>query len=139
MAFLYLLARLSFALVHLLVRWRVARLEKRYVRLAADADALLRKSCVRAGNSNSKAPDPFLAARQQHELALLATKRDRVEERYLSGQKFSERFGGFRRGLAGYRGRLVPYLFGLLDVSAVALALNHFEVSVSQVRSLVGM
>src|SRR3954469_13850265 len=103
MFFLYLLARVFLASVHLLVRWRVARLEKRYARLAADADKLLKQSCVRGGNSNR--PDPFLAAKQQHELALVALKRDRVENRYVSRQKFSERFGSFRRGVAGYRGR----------------------------------
>jgi hypothetical protein len=137
MVVLYLLARSLFALVHLLVRWRVARLEKRYARLAADADKLLKQSCVRAGNSNR--PDPFLAAKQQHELALVALKRDRVENRYVSRQKFSERFGAFRRGVAGYRGRALPYLFGLVDVTAAVLVLNQFEVGVSQVRSLVGM
>ena len=63
MVVLYLFARSLFAFVHLLVRWRVARLEKRYAHLAADADKLLKQSCVRAGNSNR--PDPFLAAKQQ--------------------------------------------------------------------------
>jgi hypothetical protein len=137
MFFLYLLVRVFLAFVHLLLRWRVGRLEKRYVRLAADADSLLQKSCVRAGNSNR--PDPFLAAKQQHELALLALKRDRVEDRYVKGQKFSERFASFRRGLAGFRGRAVPYLFGLVDVTAAVLVLDRMEVGVSQVRSLLGM
>jgi hypothetical protein len=137
MVVLYLLARLFFAFVHLLVRWRVSRLEKRYARLAAEADKLLKQSCVRAGNSNR--PDPFLAAKQQHELALVALKRDRVEGRFVSRQKFSERFGAFRRGLAGYRGRVVPYLFGLVDVTAAVLVLNQFDVGVSQVRSMIGM
>ena len=137
MVVLYLFARLFLGFFHLLVKGRVARLEKRYVRSAAEADALLKASAQRGGNSNR--PDPFVAARTQYDLALLAKKRDRVEARYLSWQKFSERFGSLRRRLAGFRGRLLPYLFGLVDVTAVVLALGQYRVDLTEVRSMMGL
>ena len=136
MVVLYLFARLVLGVVHLLVRWRVARLERRFIRLAGEADALLKTSMQRGGTNRS---DPFVAARNQYDLALLAKKRDRVEERYLSWQKFSERFGAFRRGVAGYRGRWLPYVFGLVDLSAIVLTLSHFGIDVMEMRSLMGL
>ena len=135
MIVLYLFARLFLAFVHLLARWRVARLEKRFVRLAAEADSLLKGSSLRAGNNR---PDPFLVAKQQHVLALKALKRDRVEDRYVSCQKTSERFAAWRRGLAGFRGRILPYLFGLVDVTTTVLVLSQFQVTLTEVRALVG-
>src|SRR4051794_40243137 len=137
MVVLYLFARLFLGLFHLLVKGRVARLEKRYVRLAAEADTLLKASGQRGGNT--KVADPFANAKTQLDLALVAKKRDGVEARYLSWQKFSERVGSARRGLAGYRGRLLPYVFGLVDVTAVVLVLNQLAVGVAEVRSLVGL
>lgn len=136
MVVLYLFARTFLAFVHLLVKWRVWRLEKRFVRIAAEADALLASNAKRGGTNRA---DPFVVAKLQYDLALLAKKRDGVEERYLSWQKSSERFGALRRRVAGYRGRLLPYFFGLVDVTAVVLALNQYGIDVTQMRSMMGM
>jgi hypothetical protein len=136
MVVLYLFARLLLGGFHLLLRWRVRRLEKRYVRFAADADALLAGAAKRGGTNRH---DPFVNAKLQYDLALLAKKRDRVEDRYLSWQKFSERFGSLRGRVAGYRGRLLPYLFGLVDVTAVVLVLGRLGGGVEDVRALIGM
>jgi hypothetical protein len=136
MIVLYYLARLLLSVLHLLVRYRTARLEKRYVRLAAEADTLLKASQTRGGTNK---PDPCNHAKQQYALAQVALKRDRVENRFTSWQKFSERFGTVRRGLASYRGRLLPYVFGLVDVATVAVVLSHFEIGVTEVRSMIGI
>src|SRR5262249_54760491 len=66
MVVLYLFARVLLGFLHLLVKWRVSRLEKRYVRLAAEADALLAGASKRGGTNRS---DPFAAARHQLDLA----------------------------------------------------------------------
>src|SRR5262249_38704273 len=78
MVVLYLFARLLLGGFHLLVRWGARRLEKRYVRFAAAADALLAGAAKRGGTNR---PDPFVNAKLQYDLALVAKKRDRVEER----------------------------------------------------------
>ena len=102
MVVLYLALLLVLALVQVVLRWRVARLEKRYARVAAEADGLLKQVSLRPGNSSR--PDPLVTARQQFDLAVMAVRRDRVEERYSSWQSFAERFAAFRgpaRGLPG--------------------------------------
>src|SRR4051794_30384471 len=136
MLLLYVLVLSLLALLQVLVRWRVARLERRYARVAADADALLKASAVRPGNGRS---DPLLCARQQYELACLAVKRERVEHRYTSWQSFSERFAAFRGRLAGYRGKVVPYVFGALDVAFVLVILDQAGLGVEQVRAWLGV
>jgi len=136
MIVLYLFARIFLALAHALVRFRVSRLEKRYVRTAAAADALLKTSATKSGNNR---PDPYVTAKQQYELARLALKRDQVEARYTGWQSFSERFGKMRAGLAGYRGVVVPYLFGLVDVGVVVGLMNHYALRVNEVRAMLGL
>ena len=78
MLVVYLFLLLALAFVHGLVRLRVRRLERRFSAVAAEADALLKKSSYRSGNSR---PDPYQSAKQQFELARLALKRDRIEDR----------------------------------------------------------
>lgn len=123
MIFLYALLLVLLAGTHFLLSRRVSSLEKRYSRVAREADELLRKSSYRDGNSNR--PDPYVAARRQLDLALLAQKRDRLENRYVSAQKMRERVGQLRARLKAWKGRTLPYTFGALDV-ACALALADY-------------
>jgi len=136
MAVLYLCARLSLALLHLLVRVRVARLERRFVRVAAEADALIKASRTRGGTNQT---DPSAHAKQQYELARLALKRDRVEQRYTTWQARSERFAALRRRVVGYRGRLLPYVFGPVDVAGLMLLMHRLEFGVTEFRSMIGL
>ena len=76
---------------------------------------------VMIGSGNGSRFDPLVTARQQFALAVVATKRDRVEERYSAWQSFAERFAQFRRRLAGFRGKAVPYVGGVLDVAFVVV------------------
>jgi hypothetical protein len=136
MLVVYLYLLISLALLHWLVRLRVRRLERRYSTVAAQADTLLKQGSVRAGNGRS---DPYQVAKQQFELARLAMKRDRLEDRYSSWQSFSERFGRLRGRLSGYRGRVLPYLVGVLDVAGIVVALNHVGIGVSELRTMLGI
>jgi hypothetical protein len=137
MSVFYVSLLVALALVQLLLRLRVNRLEKRYVRVATEAHALLNKNGTRRGNSNQT--DPLTAARVQYELAQLGLKRDRAEARYLAGQALAEKFGRYRAGLAGYKGKLLPYAVGVLDVAGAMLVLNRYGVGVEQVKALLGM
>jgi hypothetical protein len=132
----YLLVLVVLALLHCLVRRRVARLERRFTAVAAEADALVKQTAFRGGNCSRA--DPYQVAKQQLALAHLAIKRDRVEERYTAWQGFSERFGYFRRRLSGYRGKVLPYLFGGLDVAAGLVVMDHFGV-VADLRAMLGV
>jgi hypothetical protein len=133
MIVLYVSLLIALAVTHLLVRRRVARLERQYTRVAAEADTLLKQTGHRGGNHNR--PDPFVAAKQQLDLARLAIRRDRVEARYAAWQSFSERFGGLRKRLGGYQGKLLPYLVGAFDVAGVALTLNWVGVGLADIHT----
>ena len=136
MVVLYLALLLVLGLVQLLLRWRVSSLEKRYARVATEADTLLKQVAMRPGNSNRV--DPLVSARQQFDLAVVATKRAEVEDRYSAWQSFTERFAQFRRRLAGFQGRVMPYLGGVLDVVFVVVLLDWLGVGVTEVKSLLG-
>lgn len=137
MLLLYLVLLLELALVQFVLRRRVARLEGRYARVAAEADALVKQSQTRGGNTNR--PDPLAGARLQYQLAQLAMKRDRIEARYASWQAFSERFAAFRSRLARFKGRLVPYLFGVLDVTGALVALQQIGLDAGRLTALIGL
>jgi hypothetical protein len=136
MLLFYVSLLILFALVQVVLRWRVARLERRYIAVTAQADDLLKTSAVRGGNNRS---DPFVAVRQQYELAQLAMKRERVESRYASWQLLSDRFAKFRAALSGYKGKLVPYLVGVLDIVAILVLLDQLGIGVEQVKALLGL
>ena len=133
MIVVYLSLLLVFGVVGWLMRRRVARLERRFCKAAGDADAYLKQTTTRGGNNRH---DPFVTARQQFELARLAMQRDRIEARYSRWQRVSERFGRLTAWLRGYRGKVLPYLFGVADVALIAFALTHFGLTADDVKAL---
>ena len=120
---LYSLLLILLVGTHFLLRRRVAALEKKYARVAKEADELLRQPIYREGNSNRL--DPFLTAKRQYRLGLLAQKRDQVEARYTAWQGRSERLGKLRAKLRGWKGKKLPYTLGVLDATG-ALALIDY-------------
>ena len=125
MIFLYTLVLLLLGSAYFLCKRRVASLEKKYTRVAKEADALVRQPSYREGNSGRLAADPYSLAKRQYQLGLLAQKRDRLEGRYSSWQDFTERFGKFLGRVRNWKGRKLPYTFGVLDVAG-ALALMDY-------------
>jgi hypothetical protein len=107
-----------------LVKWRTARLEKRYSRLASQARELVRQPLYKDGNSNKT--DPYETARRQYLLGLLVQKRDRVEARYTAWQNFADKFAACVKGLRAWRGKKLPYVCGVLDVAGLATVLDLF-------------
>ena len=124
MIFLYTLVLLLLGSAYFLCKRRVASLEKKYTRVAKEADALVRQPSYREGNSGRLA-DPYVAAKRQYQLGQLAAKRDRVEARYASWQDFTDRFGKFLGRVRNWRGRKLPYTAGVIDVWMLLCLLDY--------------
>jgi hypothetical protein len=123
MIFLYTALLIMLGAAHFLIKRRAAGLERKFVRIARQADGVLRLSATRPGNCSRH--DAYEAAKRQYQLALLATKRDRIETRYTAWQARAERLGKLRARLRAWKGRKLPYTFGVLDVTG-ALALIDY-------------
>ena len=123
MIFLYTTLVVLVGMAHFLIKRRTAALEKKYARVAKAADTLLRQPNLREGNSSRA--DPYQAAKRQYQLGLLVQKRDRVEAKYTAWQGVAERTGKLVAGLKNWKGRKLPYTFGVLDVTG-ALALVDY-------------
>jgi hypothetical protein len=136
MILLYSSLILVLGLAKFLIDRRVASLEKKYIRVAKDADALVKQSTFRDGN-NSRI-DPYVTAKRQYQIGVLAQKRDRVEAKYTAWQKTAERFGRCVANLRSWKGKTLPYTFGAVDVIVILGVIDYlgFAQHVS-VRALV--
>jgi hypothetical protein len=114
MLLLYTALLILVGVAYFLVKRRVASLEKKYSGVVKEADDLLRQSGQRDGNSNRQ--DPYQSAKRQYQLALVAQKRDRMETSYSRWHRRAERLGKLRHRLRSWKGRKLPYTFGVLDV-----------------------
>lgn len=110
-----------------LVKRRATGLEKKFIRLAAKADEVLRQPLPRQGNRGE--PEPYAAAKRQYLLGQLAQKRDRVEARYTAWQTLGERFDKWTARLRQWKGKKLPYTFGVLDVAALLAGLDYLGVA----------
>jgi hypothetical protein len=99
------------------IRRRVKSLEKKYARVAKEADGLLKQSAYKDGNSSRI--DPYVTAKRQYLLGLLAQKRDRVEAKYAAWQGLADRFNRYVANLQSWKGKKLPYTFGAVDVACV--------------------
>ena len=106
------------------VRWalagRAARTERKYTAAALAAEQAARP--VKPGNASGV--DALTAAKRQYELGRLVQARDVLEARYLGWEARSDRVGALVGRLRAAKGRLVPYLFGVVDVTLVLVALH---------------
>ena len=123
MIFLYTSLIVLATLIQFFIKRRVASLEKKYSRVAKEADSLVRQSNQRDGNSNRA--DPYVYAKRQLLLGQLAQKRDRVEAKYTRWQGIAERTAKLVIGLKRWKGKKLPYTFGVLDVAAVLTLLDY--------------
>lgn len=129
MIILYTALLLLVGVAHFLIKRRVTNLEKKYTGVVKEADDLLRQANYRDGNSNRQ--DPYQSAKRQYKLAMLAEKRDRMESSYTSWHRRAERLSKLRHRLRAWKGRKLPYSFGVLDVACVMgvidyLGANHY-------------
>ena len=123
MIFLYTLLLLVVGVAHFLFKRRVLALEKKYLGLVQETDTLIRQTNHRDGNSNRH--DPCQTAKRQYKLAMLAEKHDRMETKYTTWQSRAERLGKLRQRLRAWKGRKLPYTFGVLDVTGALAVIDY--------------
>jgi hypothetical protein len=123
MIFLYTALLLIVGVAHFLFKRRVVALEKKYSGVVKEAEELIRQSGSRESNGNRS--DPYQNAKRQFKLAMLADKRDKMEAKYCTWHGRAERLNKLRQRLRAWKGRKLPYTFGVLDVTG-ALALIDY-------------
>jgi hypothetical protein len=126
MIFLYTSLLLLLGTVKLLIGRRVAALERKYVRVTKAADDFLRQPLLKEGNSNRS--DPYQVAKRQYLLGLLVQKRDRLEAKHDGWQTLAERFEKVVAAVRDWKGKKLPYTFGVLDVSLLLYAIDWLGV-----------
>jgi hypothetical protein len=126
MILLYTLAVLLLGVAAFLVRYRVRGLERKYYRVATEADRLAKDLPYRQGNTGR--PDPYQTARRHYELGRLVQKRDRLEARFDWWQKAAKRLGNYQAAIRAWKGRKLPYTFGVVDVALVMYLIDEFTV-----------
>lgn len=108
------------------LRWllagRAARTERKFAQAARAAEQAARLAQTRPGNAS--AADPLAAAKRQYELGRLVEVRDALEAKYVAWQAAADRTGKLVVRLRDWKGRTVPYLFGVAD-AAIVLAVMH--------------
>jgi hypothetical protein len=102
---------------------RAGRLERKYVAAAKGAERLAYELSVRNGNRNHL--DQFTSARKTYELGRAVQKRDRLESKYARWEARGERIAWLRKRLVTWKGRMLPYTLGAVDVALVITALNY--------------
>lgn len=117
MLFLYALLLLLLGAATILVDRRAARLEKRYVKASTAADKLLRESQFKPGNGGKA--DVYLSAKRQYHLGRLVEQRDRYEAKYAAWQGAADKLAAAVARVRRWKGRLLPYTLGVVDVVAV--------------------
>jgi hypothetical protein len=124
MMFFYLFLLLLLLLARVLVNRRVTRLGRKYERAARTARELLSLPVYKQGN-NSK-PDLTAQAKQQYLLGQVVEQRDRVEARYVAWQARADRFTRALTRIRSWKGRVIPYVFGAVDLAMVLAFLTLY-------------
>ena len=123
MIFVFTSLLLLLGVARFLSKRRARSLERKYVRAAREADALLKQN--RGGTNYT---DPVQTAKRQYLLGRLAQKRDRVEAKYTSWQSKSDRLGKWYLAVRNWKGRKLPYTFGVLDLYAALYLIDYLGV-----------
>jgi hypothetical protein len=134
MILIYAIGVVLLGLASLLTARRARSVEKKYVHIAKAADQLAKELNVREGNSN-KITDTLSLARKNYELGCVVSRRDRLETKYDKWVARTDWFNRLRTRIVNWKGRLVPYMLGVIDVAIVGLGLIAFKVlDVSEMR-----
>jgi hypothetical protein len=104
---------------------RTRALERKYARLAKDVAGVVRELPNKEGNSSRY--DPFQAAKRQYVLGALVEKKDRLEEKHHRWALRVERMSRWVQNLRNWKGRLVPYALGAVDILTTMCTLDYFS------------
>lgn len=122
MILLYSFLLFVLSLAAWLMTQRARRLERKFERLAAATEKILREPVFRQGNSTK--PDLCMAAKRYYVLGQMIQKRDRLEAKHENWQILADRASGAVQRVRDWKGKKLPYTFGALDVSAFLYALD---------------
>ncbi len=126
MILLYTLLLFLLGLLKLLVGWRGRFLERKFMRVAAAVDKMLREPDFKPGNSNK--PDPCAVARRTVALGELVRKRDRVEANYFAWQRWTDRLKRWIHAARDWKGKKLPYTLGAVDVWMLLCLIDYIGV-----------
>jgi len=142
MILLYTLLLFLLVAARFFVNRRVARLEKKYIRAADEADHLLADALVKDGRAEPLAiagvpvqkktmvkevrPDAAQVAKRQYLLGLVVQKRDRLEDGHLAWERRADTLNAWVERVRAWKGRKLPYTLGVLDVSSVMYLIDRY-------------
>lgn len=122
MILFYTLVLLLLGVAHWLIQRRAAALGRAYAVLAEKVLKTLHGP-RKPGNATY---DACAIAKQQFELGGLVSRRDRAEAKHYAWQTWADRFGKAVSALRHWKGRKLPYTFGVLDVWIVLYLIDHY-------------
>lgn len=138
MIVLYSALLLCLGVLKFLVDRRANRLVKKHSRVAQEAERLARVNLFKEAGGNR--PDAFLAAKRQFQLGQVVNKRDRIETKYDVWQMRSDRLKSLISAIRGWKGKTIPYTFGVLDVGGILYLVDHLGFGrYANIRGLVQM
>jgi hypothetical protein len=126
MLLLYTALLLLLGVARFLIARRVGSLERKYLKMTRETDKLLRETSFRDGNGGKA--DACKAAKRQFVLGALAHKKERLEDKLLGWHSFADRFGRVMSGARNWKGKTIPYTFGVVDVMLVLTLIDYFAV-----------
>ena len=138
MLLLYHFVLLLLSGVRLVFTRRAARIERKFARLAKEVNGLLRDPVHKQGNSGRE--DPYQAAKRQYLLGALVQKKDRLEAKHYGWAQRAEKVSRLIARLRCWKGRLVPYALGVVDVTAAICLVDYLtQGDLVSLRQLVGL
>jgi hypothetical protein len=114
MILLYTLLLVLLGLIKLLVSLRARALERKYTAVAVTVDRLVRETDFKYGNGNR--PDLCGHAKRTFLLGGLVQHRDRLEGKYLTWTRWTDRLTRWINTARNWKGQKLPYTLGALDV-----------------------
>ncbi len=145
MILLYAALILCLVAAQFFINRRVARLEKKFIRTADEADRLVAETAPQNGARNEPIliagvpaakktqvqvrevkTDPAQLAKRQYLLGVVVQKRDRLEEKHQAWERRQDRLNGVIARVRAWKGRKLPYTFGVLDVASVMYVIDRY-------------
>jgi len=127
MILFYTLLMLLLGMVKLLLSVRARGLERKFTRVSAAVDQLLRQPDHKPGNSNKV--DPCASAKRTLMLGQLVEQRDRVEAKYFAWQRSADRVAHCISVVREWKGKKLPYTLGAVDVWMLLSLVDYFGVA----------
>jgi len=125
MILIYTAIVLILAIASWLIQRRVARLERKFSQAAKQTHQVALEPAFKPGTRL----DACQIAKRQYQLGHLVQKRDRVEGKVHAWQAFADRFKGLTTRVKGWKGKKLPYTFGVVDVSCLLYAIDSVGMS----------